>query len=356
MSDCCFCSVISKANGEDPIGTAGTFDHWLILEMKQPWSAAMWVEDPRVQPLVAAIEKLMFRQGLRIRPLAIAPDPEYSQPGQARLLYYRRPSRLFAEFEKQEFIVPEFKLGQLANALLKDLLNEPNELSDFQQYRQPTSHIREMLVCTHANVDVACGRFGYPIYKQLRTDYAANSGGTLRVWRCSHFGGHQFAPTLIDLPDGRYWGHLEPEKLDMLVHRTGSVTDLSRFYRGWAGLSKWEQIAEREIWMQEGWDWLKSLKAGRVLEIKGKGIKKYLHKGFQLIPSKRVQLLLERLAQNTVGAKVSLEFATADGTVKGAYQAQVEVCGEVMSAVSSAKEIQFKPVTQYRVKDLVKIV
>ena len=56
------------------------------------------------------------------------------------------------------------------------------------------------MVCTHGNIDAACARFGYPIYQQLRQNYATQS---LRVWRCSHFGGHQFAPTLIDFPSGR---------------------------------------------------------------------------------------------------------------------------------------------------------
>jgi len=39
------------------------------------------------------------------------------------------------------------------------------------------------LVCTHGNVDVACSRFGYPIYEKLRKEY---SDENLRVWRCSH--------------------------------------------------------------------------------------------------------------------------------------------------------------------------
>jgi hypothetical protein len=31
LNNCWLCSVVSKANGEDPIGTAGTYDHWLIF-------------------------------------------------------------------------------------------------------------------------------------------------------------------------------------------------------------------------------------------------------------------------------------------------------------------------------------
>ena len=88
------------------------------------------------------------------------------------------------------------------------------------------------------------------------------------MWRTSHIGGHRFAPTLIDFPEGRYWGHLEPDALEKLVLRKGFVSELGRFYRGWAGLSgKFEQIAEREIFVREGWEWTRYLKSGRTLKV-----------------------------------------------------------------------------------------
>jgi len=34
--DCRFCSLVSQNNGEDPIGTAGTYDRWLIIELPLP--------------------------------------------------------------------------------------------------------------------------------------------------------------------------------------------------------------------------------------------------------------------------------------------------------------------------------
>ncbi|MES1025305.1 hypothetical protein ABN584_20625 [Gloeocapsa sp. BRSZ] len=34
------------------------------------------------------------------------------------------------------------------------------------------------------------------IYEKLRKEFATLEN--LRVWHCSHFGGHQFAPTLDD--------------------------------------------------------------------------------------------------------------------------------------------------------------
>lgn len=100
LTDCRFCSVVSKANGEDPIGTAGTCDHWLIVELAQPWNEKLWLEHPTVQPIMALIKKLIVKHGVKLRPIAIAPESEYSNPGYTRVLYYYRPTRLFAEFEK----------------------------------------------------------------------------------------------------------------------------------------------------------------------------------------------------------------------------------------------------------------
>ncbi|MBE9106417.1 hypothetical protein IQ229_16230 [Nostoc cf. edaphicum LEGE 07299] len=195
---------------------------------------------------------------------------------------------------------------------------------------QQISDIRELMVCTHAQVDLACGRFGNPIYRQLRKEYAPTSNGKLRVWQTTHFGGHQFAPTLIDLPQGCLWGHLEPDVLDLLVQRNSSVSGLRQYYRGWTGLSKFEQIAEREIWMQSGWSWLDYLKAGKVLA-------------------------MEEVTQghNPDWAEVRIDFV--DGGKTSAYEARIEVCSEVMSALNSAKEMELKTVKQYCVSHLLKV-
>ncbi|KAB8315450.1 sucrase ferredoxin [Tolypothrix campylonemoides VB511288] len=331
LTDCRFCSLISKANQEDPIGTAGTCDHWVIMEIPQPWSQNLFQENPRIKPLIGLFQ-LIVKHGVKLRPMLIAPDPDYSQPGFTRVLYYYRPAKMFSQFEKQEFVVPTNDAINLVTAILKQLMQQPNELSKFQQYQQHTSHIRELMVCTHAQVDLACGRFGTPIYRRLRKEYAPASNGKLRVWQTTHFGGHQFAPTLIDLPQGCLWGHLEPEALDLLVKRNGSVSQLRPFYRGWAGLTKFEQIAEREIWMQLGWAWLDYLKVGTTL------VKEEVGQG-----------------QEADWAEVRIDYTTPDNSVSGAYKARVEASGEVMSALNSGKEMELKAVKQYRVSRLVKV-
>jgi len=123
--------------------------------------------------------------------------------------------------------------------------------------------------------------------------------------------------------------------LDLLVRRNGSVKGLYPFYRGWAGLSKFEQIVEREIWMQEGWDWLNYHKAGQVLASDEANEKKYAD-----------------------WAEVRIDFTTPDGSMSGAYEARVEICGQAITARwSSIKEqpLETETVKQYRVSYLVKV-
>ena len=148
--------------------------------------------------------------------------------------------------------------------------------------------------------------------------------GKIRVWRSSHIGGHRFAPTLIDYPEARYWGHLEPWAAEELAARSGPVSDLRRFYRGWSGLqSPFEQVAEREIFAREGWAWTGYLKEGSVL--------------------------------NSAGGRteVRIAYRGADGAASGAYEATVEVAGTVMTMESSG-DAELVEVEQYRVVRLEK--
>ncbi len=230
---------------------------------------------------------------------------------------FRKPSGPFAAYEKQDFLVPNGEVAAAAGALLKG-----NGLGRFERYRQETGHVRDILVCTHGGRDVCCGKFGYPVYDLLRRRHAAP--GKLRVWRTSHIGGHRFAPTMIDYPEGRHWGHLEPWAAERLAARRGPVSDLGPFLRGWAGLrSPAEQAAEREVFAREGWAWTGYLKEGSVL--------------------------------NSGGGRteVRIAYRSADGAVSGAYEATVEVAGTVMTMESSG-DAELVEVDQYRVVRLEK--
>ncbi len=353
LSECRFCSEVSKNNGEDPIGTAGTFDYWLLIEMRQPWVEETLSKDPQIVMLRELLKQLFIRHGTLLRPVLIAPDREYSQRESTRVIYYRRPHRQFSTFTKQEYIVPKGDFPTLVEAILISLMKKPNCLDQFAANQVDTSHLREILVCTHGNVDVACAKFGQPIYRKLRQEY----NNQVRVWRCSHFGGHKFAPTLIHLPDGRHWGHVEPEMLDLLVDHAGDVEGLRSHYRGWAGLTKFEQIAEREIWMREGWKWLDYQKSGRTLRKGLTGIRRFVYPLLNWIPIRQLQVLLDFWTSKANWAEVEIKFTSADQTASGTYWARVDGIKPVTTAGKSPKSgeaIKLTTSPQYRVSRLVK--
>jgi hypothetical protein len=347
-SDCRFCSLVSQANGEDPIGSAPVADHWLIVELPQPWSAEIFQDDPVIRPVFALIKQLILKHGVKLRPIAIAPDRQYSRLGYRRVIYYYRTDPVLQRFQMQEYLVPEDQYDQLAIALLHSIIHPDPNLAQFEPYRVETQ-TRDILVCTHGNVDAACSRFGFPIYEKLRKAYANVS---LRVWRCTHFGGHQYAPTLVDLPSGRYWGHVEVEMLDRLVQQQGDLAQLYRYYRGWAGLGKFAQIAEREIWMREGWQWLTYSAQGSVLHLGESIFKRWMRRLLNLLPSRRIKLLLERSQQDARWAIVQIDYVDPAGETVGSYQARVEISGQIQTAIHSAPTMPLVPVNQYRVVNL----
>ena len=312
------CSLVSKASGEDPGGSGSSFTGYLILEVAPPWTADVAASGRFPEGLREALGRLPARVVGKLT--ALLPDPEYSREGHTRVLYISRPEGPFASYAKREWSVPDGEVVPLVEALAR-----PEALSLFESYAEDTSHIRDLLVCTHGGRDVCCGKFGYPIYEMLRREHA--DPGKLRVWRSSHLGGHRFAPTLLDLPEGRYWGHLEPEHLENLVLRQGDASDLRRLCRGWAGLGgPFEQLVEREILAREGWEWTGYLREGRVLWADDEGKQ----------------------------TRVRIGYGSPDGENFGAYEATVEAAGAVMTLPSSGTD-PLEEAPQYRVVGLEKV-
>jgi hypothetical protein len=315
------CSVVSKAAREDPAGCGRPFVGYLGIEVTPPWMDDV-SESPRFPAGLREAVKRAQHAGVIGKFTALFPDPVYSREGYVRTLYLHKPPGPFAAYEKSEYAVPTSEIVPLVEALAEG----SDGLSRFERYEEDTSGGRDLLVCTHGSHDACCGKFGYPVYETLRHGYAGASEKQLRVWRASHTGGHRFAPTLIDFPEGRYWGHLEPEALEKLVLRKDPVSELGRFYRGWAGLSgKFEQIAEREIFAREGWEWTRYLKSGRTLEAD----------------------------ESEDRAEVRIEYATQDGNA-GAYEATVETSGTVMTLLESGP-CPLQEVKQYRVSRLERV-
>lgn len=240
--------------------------------------------------------------------------PEAAPEGYRRVMYYARPQGAFADYDAASYLVPE----ELVGALVWALVMAPEQLGDYARYRMSASG-RELWVCTHGAVDAACGKFGYPAYRELKR-LAMGMGVTVR--RVSHFGGHVFAPTALELPAGRYWAYVDGEVAAQLVRQQGEVGALRGHYRGWAALeSGFLQAAEREAWLREGWEWFSYPKRGVTLA--------------------------QDAAPEPRWARVQLEFVRPDGSA-GAYEARVELAAPVTTPHSSAAR-ELYPYAQYRV-------
>ena len=178
------CSVVSKNNGDDPIGSATPFGRCLAVEAAPPWAADA-SRSPRLpEGLPEALEEAR-EHGLD-KLVALHPDHEYSREGHLWVMHLRAGDGPFAAYEKEEFVVPDGELVGLVGALF----GGGDALSRFERYRRGTgSGVRDLLVCTHGRRDAACGKLGYGIYEALRRGYAEASDGRLRVWRVSHRGG-----------------------------------------------------------------------------------------------------------------------------------------------------------------------
>ncbi|MGB3297276.1 MAG: sucrase ferredoxin [Phormidesmis sp.] len=346
---CQYCSVLSKANGEDPIGTAITAQQWLMIEVPQPWAKSPWADQSAdLRALFQRIERQpKLWKALRI--LAIAPDKTHSTKDKRHVFFYRQPQGAACEYAQQHYHLPSDRLCELVQALVL----QPTEIDRFAQYLQPSD--RAIFVCTHTNYDLACGRFGTPLYRTLKKHYAQTDAqtGKLSVWQTTHFGGHSFAPTLIDFPLGQFWGHLEPEVLDTLIHRQGELSDLQPFYRGWSGFSKWAQIAERSLWMQQGWDWLATPKSTRIIrQDPGKLSHRLLRWILPWIPTIRAQMLLKQLLAKLTWAEVEICWEASNGKPSGRYRARVEASHTVISQKKSGTSSPLAPAVQYQVSEL----
>ena len=257
------CSAFSSENGEDPAGSATWWRRCLVVEVPEPWASEI-TESRYFPPEVSTELANAAAEGLDTRLQCVTPDSGYSADGQSRVMLFSRPDGPFSSYAKEEYQVPAGEVGSLAAVLLTRRV----DLGRFERYRQDTAHLRDVLVCTHGAQDTCCGSIGYPIYDALRHRYSRQPGANLRVWRVSHLGGHRFAPNVLDMPEGRNWVRVGTDQLDALVRRTGPASDLRGQYRGWVGMeSPYEQFAEREALMREGWSWTDRLVESRLVAV-----------------------------------------------------------------------------------------
>lgn len=237
MLESAFCSKEACSLGESQIGTATTDKNFLLIETPHPWKNPVNSSKFFDQN----INQILIESPKSPRLIAIKPDPQYSNPNFQKIIYFQLPPRYFTQFSKLEYNIP---LSQAPDLVKQLLIQNPN-LKQFDEYKVK-NYKRDILVCTHGARDLCCGKYGYPLYKKIRENSTKNT----RVWRSSHLVGHRFSPTILDFPQGRYFGRLEKPNLDILLSQNYSKKFLEKYHRGQAGLTPPEQIVEHQLLLE----------------------------------------------------------------------------------------------------------
>ena len=251
-----FCADHSREIQEDVIGSATNHQTYILVECPTPWVSeafnSKWVPD-NLRILVADVK----RAKLSIHFLLIANDETHREE-QTTLLIYQQEKGLSNGYRKQEFKLPNIE--QVARVVRKWLtgVSVDDEIAS-----NPT---RDILVCTHGSHDQCCAKYGNPFYFHAQNTIFDLQLNHLRIWRSSHFGGHRFAPTAIDFPQGRYYGVLDQDTFKSILTQTGNIECLNKVYRGWGILPNPLQILERELMLRLGWDWFNYKVTGKILE------------------------------------------------------------------------------------------
>jgi len=231
------CSPWTHAQGVDPIGSAGTVDQLLLVEWPLPWP-----EDVSAIPALAGAAA-----DPRARLMTVVPRADESATdGLVRVVHHRRVGT-------HQLVGVDHRLPAAeVPALLTALLDAPGR----DQHDWPTvvgDAPPEVLVCGHGRRDPCCGRWGTLLHVEL-----AARASAARVWRCSHTGGHRFAPTAITLPDGRAWAYADADLVEGVLDRSVDVADLVAHDRGCLALDPWAQVVERGLFERAGWAWMDS--------------------------------------------------------------------------------------------------
>ena len=184
------CALAALRRGDPLLATASVVRRWLLVEEPGAWGRAGLTTspiDPRVASTVAARAQ---RHGVRVQLI-------------------RRPGRRHRRQERRIALVSSAPGRERvwwrtihADTELLDIPLEHAEdpPADFTPSREPI-----YLVCTHGRKDVCCAIWGRPVVTNLAAHRPSNT------WETTHVGGDRFAPNLVVLPHGLYYGQLSPE-------------------------------------------------------------------------------------------------------------------------------------------------
>jgi hypothetical protein len=243
------CSGLSRTLGEPLHATATFVESWLLVEDTGPWGRKALLESGLDPGLGAELERRGKEAGVRVG-LVRSFGRERGFASRRMLVASSRPGSSFLELAS---------------------VHDPRELLELDLERvgrgEPTgrgelSPQPVYLVCTNGRRDPCCGRLGRDLARALKDSLGE------RLWECSHVGGHRFAPNLVALPHGLFFGRLEPERARRVVAAVDEGRITLESYRGRSSLAPAAQAAEAFVRDRSGLDGLDEVE---ILELEDAG-------------------------------------------------------------------------------------
>jgi hypothetical protein len=195
------CADAARERADPIAGSAPQTRRWLLLEHLGPWSIDA-VAGSGIEP--AILERLHGA----------------AQQTMTRILLVRRPGRR-SRAKERRWILTGLDAATVQSTWQTDadLVSAVDALTG-QAPRRTREPEPIILVCTHGVHDTCCALRGRPVATALSAQWPDV------VWECSHVGGDRFAPNVLVLPDGFYYGNLEPDEAVMTMrhHLAGTVT------------------------------------------------------------------------------------------------------------------------------------
>ena len=175
------CSLASRELEEPLLGTASTVSRFLLVEAPGPWGVSA-LRDSRLPDEVKRHLAAVQAQE-RLRPLLI-----------------RRPAGVPRSPGVRVYLA-DARSRRLSGTVLDDVAQLPG--LDLDALAPVTGPL--FAVCTHGRHDACCAELGRPLAA------AVAAVDPERTWEVSHIGGDRFAPNLLVLPGGWYYGRLDPQ-------------------------------------------------------------------------------------------------------------------------------------------------
>jgi hypothetical protein len=177
------CAELSQEHGESLHATASRVDTWILIEYR-----GLWAHD--------AVDGSTLSADVKAYLVA-----ERKRLPHARILFVRRSERRVTD----GLVAFVAQAGGQVRALELERYDDLVGI-DLRSAGAALDHPL-FLVCTHGKHDRCCAKFGRPLYNAVREQVE-----DAWVWQTSHVGGDRFAGNLVVLPDGVYYGRVEPSE------------------------------------------------------------------------------------------------------------------------------------------------